>query len=181
MRISYGLRPLPPAPIGCWMFSEIIWFSMAFCFFFAVCCPTGGGNYGIFVHLGVGVWKGVTLAFLGAAVDPNTCILGTLGGHFGTFGLILVTHRATREALKDTPWSQKRFLTCFWRILGLSWDHFGLMLVICCSFVVSKWEVRLRTSFLSVFGVEKQPQGIGCMMVFSFSESVCFVASRGHF
>ena len=41
------------------------------------------------------------------------------------------------------------------------------------SFVVSKWEVRLRTSFFSVFGVEKQPQGIGCMLL-KHIKNICF-------
>ena len=41
------------------------------------------------------------------------------------------------------------------------------------SFVVSKWEVRLRTSFFSVFGVEKQPQGIGWMLL-KHRKHICF-------
>ena len=52
-------------------------------------------------------------------------------------------------------------------------DHFGLIFVIFSSFVVAKWEVRLRTSFVSVFGVEKQPQGIGCMLL-KHSKNCCF-------
>ena len=54
-------------------------------------------------------------------MDPNTCILGTLGGHSSTFGLILLTG-AAQEAPEETPWSQGWFFVSFvsW-ILGLSW------------------------------------------------------------
>ena len=96
-------------------------------------------------------------------MDPNTRILGTLGGHFGTFGLILVTRGCPGGSKRHPLESEEVFnklLTDFWVSLG---DHFGIMLVTFPSFVVSKWEVRLRTSFVCVFCMEKQAHRIGFM------------------
>ena len=77
----------------------------------------------LFFHLGVVVHKGVTIAFLGAVLDPSTCILGTLGGHFGTFGLILVT-RGCPGGSKRHPLDAEevfnKFLTDFGSLLGIT-------------------------------------------------------------
>ena len=43
---------------------------------------------------------------------------------------------------------------------GGRFGTFGFILVTFPNLLVSKWEVRLRTSFVSVFGVEKQPKAL---------------------
>ena len=42
-------------------------------------------------------------------------------------------------------------------------SHFGVILVTFSSFVVTKWEVRLLTSFFMLFGVGKRPECSGFM------------------
>ena len=92
----------------------------------------------VFFHLGVGVQKGVTIAFLGAVLDPSPCILGTLGGHFGTFGLILVT-RGCPGGSKRHPLESEEVFNQFLTDLGsLLATTLGLIFVILFSFVVSK-------------------------------------------
>ena len=124
--IFYGLRPLPPAPIERLIFSEIMRLYLRY--------ATEWGGTMVFFHFGVGAWRGITIAFLGAVLDPNTCILGTLGGHFGTFGLILVT-RGRPGSSKRHPLEPEevfnRFLTDFRSLLGTSLGSFWWLFRIC--------------------------------------------------
>ena len=61
-------------------------------------------------------------------MEPNTYILGTLGGHFGTFGSILVT-RGRPGSSKRHPLEPEqvfnKFLSDFRFLLGTSLAHFG--------------------------------------------------------
>ena len=88
----------------------------------------------VFFHLGVGVQKGITTAFLGAVLDHSPCILGTLGGHFGTFGLILVT-RGCPGGSKRHPLESEdvfnEFFMDFGCLLGPLLAHFGNLFEFC--------------------------------------------------
>ena len=60
-------------------------------------------------------------------MDPNTYILGTLGGHFGTFGLILVTRPLELEEVSHKFLMDIGFLLaliCF-AIFEVLWDQSG--------------------------------------------------------
>ena len=60
-------------------------------------------------------------------MDPNTCILGTLGGQFGTFGVISVT-RGCPGGSKRHPLEPEevfnKFLTDSRLLPGRLWAHF---------------------------------------------------------
>ena len=70
------------------------------------------GGTMLFCHLGVGVQKGVTIAFWGAVWDPCPCILGTLGGQFGTFGVISVTRGCPGGSKRHPLESEEVFNKC---------------------------------------------------------------------
>ena len=91
--------------------------------------------------------------FWGPVLDPNTCILGILGGHSGTLQYLWGHFGDPRTAGLPRRLQRRPFeaIDVFLLVVGgfgvSLGNHFGVMLVTFPSFVVSKWEVRLRTSF----------------------------------